>query len=233
MHVKQITERQWLKNTTLLILILSVLATSDIYGSENENNNLVQDTRTSWVVALDNNDTSKAVADLISALENEFEYPSSKEQIRQSWMTHSDLALKRYILTLGQIGPSISDQLRDTMGSLPFQTKNSVIISLGIQGDSTTKDDLRTIVSSNESPDLRAYAVIALRQFRDTTDIELFKGALADTFGVRVYRDYILEDGNDYDDIYPVREEAAGALREMGFTVTRDYNGNFTINEEK
>ncbi len=183
-----------------------------------------------WTAYMEQGSTSEAVDDLIIRVQNELAKPTTiKGTSIDFW---PDAVLRSIIFKFAEICKPASEQLRNRLGNLSPPIRDLTIIILGMQGDSTVKRDLRAIIETNDNPTARELATYSLAGFMDKKDIPIFKKALADTFWVTTHWDYVLEDGRDYETFYPVRDKAAEALRGMGFLVTHDFSGNYTILEE-
>ncbi len=185
-----------------------------------------------WVTDLLARGNSNAVDSLSKAIQIESMVSTPVGRIYNPREISDDALLCKIIRNFTKFGVSASPEIRNTLNSSSTPVKEFLTIILGFQGDSSIKEDLRTIIATNGNPTARELAAYSLGGFKDTNDILLFKEALSDTFWVTTRWDYSLEDGRDSATFYPVRQKAADALISMGFKVTHDFSGNYTILEE-
>lgn len=186
----------------------------------------------SWVQSVLNDEGGSVAKNLFACIQKESIITTPIKKVYRPRELWEDAKLRDIIFNFAAFGKSAATELRDTVSFASSPTKDIVTVILGLQGDSTVKQDLRSIIKSGESHTVREIAVHALSGCKDPADIPLFKQALSDTFWVTTYKDYILEDGRDHETFYPVRDKAAEALRSFGFTVTHDFSGNYTILED-
>ncbi len=169
--------------------------------------------------SLSNLDTTRATEILIEGITLEALKPSSLEYGRRSYLSNSERLLRKYTFDLVDLAPASARLLHFYADSLTGDARSWLIIALGLQYEKSAHVELRTILSGATDPNLRAMAARALSVYSDSADIPLFKQALLDAHNVTMQRDYGPESQDMARVVYPVREEAAGGLRKMGFEV--------------
>ena len=199
---------------------------------ENASDTEIVNYDSSWVQALLKGERGRVAENLVASIQKESSKNTTVKKTYRSRELWQDAELRDIILNFAQFGESAAGQLRDTVNTLSGPARDIVVIILGLQGDSTVRADLKSIVESSPNHTAREMAVLALSGFDNPADIAVFRAALEDTFWVTTHWDYILEDGRDSEPFYPVREKAAEALRSLGFQVTHDFSGNYTILRE-
>jgi len=109
-------------------------------------------------------------------------------------------------------------------------TLKFLILTLGFLKDEDVHDDIRDLLANDHEGNIRATAARTLAKYIDVNDIPLLKEALKDTARVKNTSDVFYEGRPEFR--YPVRQEAAVPLRKMGFKVTPESSGNYTVGEK-
>jgi len=165
----------------------------------------------------------------VESINREILHPSSLEFSLNSYATNSERVLRQYVFNLVELGPSITSLLYSYLDSLSGDVRNWIIIVLGFDKQQSVHEELRLLLLNNPNPNLRSMAARALSQYADSSDIEVFKKALSDPHKITYQSDHITETQGNTRTVYPVHSEAAAALREMGYVITVDSSGVFTI----
>lgn len=156
------------------------------------------------------------VAMLSEALEREISQPSAEPQPDHSYLPVSGVVRLRLVRGLGSLGDDALAMLRDRAAEAEGDARASYLIALGYLGDKQVVAELCDVVQESEDPVLRMDAARVLGLLGNRQAIPALQTALADPF-VSEGRDSL----GTYS-IYPVREQAAGALKLLGVAVERD-----------
>jgi hypothetical protein len=214
----------------ITIFMLWALSTDASFSQDINKGSAPTNVDSLWAAYMEQGKESEAVDDLIVRLQNELASPTKITNTNIDFWP--DAVLRSRVFKFAEIAKSASGELRSALDTLSSPVREFAVIILGLQSDSSVKGDLRIIIATSGNPTARELAAYSLAAFMDRNDIPLFKEALADTFWVTKHWDYILEDGRDSETYYPIRDIAAEALRSMGFQVTHDFSGNYTILRE-
>jgi len=164
---------------------------------------------------------------ILDALEEEINNPISTEKIRDSQKTKSEALKWRYCSAICSLGTDIVPYLEKSVKAATGEYKDWLIIALGFLKSESAHLLLHDIYLNNQNFWFRFDAIRALKGYRDSTDINIFKIALQDTTKVKKGIDKY---GNiKY--IYPIRPLAAGALMDYGYEISRQ-GSEFTIVKE-
>lgn len=185
------------------------------------------------VLLSDNADTSKFIDLLLNVLTMELESRRIFNYVSGS-APGSYSVIRTYIMYLVDNGKNYIPMLESIASKSQGDKSNWAIVALGTLRCATFKDKLTQIITYNRNPYMRMWAVRALSEFNDPHDYGIFIKALSDPFYYHVSSDVFLEDRTttDYDN-YIVRGEAFYALRNLGYSVSRDSTGNYHVEPEK
>ena len=156
--------------------------------------------------------TGDLVEQLGAALVGELAAPS--EGSSESWFTFSESLARAYTTGLGSPGADAIPDLRRLLDNTDGPARAWVVLALGYAGDESAAPDLAELLDS--SPAVQVQAIDLLGQFGYTEVIPELRALLDDPLSV--------ENPHlpDADPRYPVRDEAAAALRKLGLTVYTD-----------
>lgn len=158
---------------------------------------------------------------LADAVQREVEQPSAEPQPDHSYLPVSGVVRLRLARSLGALGDDAIALLRDRAAAAEGDVRYSYLIALGYLGDRDVAPELGDALQSSD-PVIRmdAARVLGLLGYREA--IPALQAALEDPYVSEG------EDSLGTYTIYPVREQAAGALEALGVTVERD-GDTFTV----
>jgi HEAT repeat protein len=164
-------------------------------------------------------DVKRAAGILVEGIILETDQPSTLDFHPRSYITDSERLIRMMIFSLADLGPSINELLHSYSKSLSGDVADWMIVALGHQKDESVHGDLGKIMLSNHDPNLRSMAARALYEFADSTDIPLLTEALKDDYYVALPKNKENLPEDELTIWYPVREDAASALRRLGYFV--------------
>ncbi|MCJ7736731.1 MAG: HEAT repeat domain-containing protein, partial [Anaerolineae bacterium] len=126
---------------------------------------------------------------------------------------------------LSELGPAAISALREAADGASGEVREHILVALVYAGDREAVPHTRELVTQASSPAVRMDAARALGQAGDLEAIPQLAAALQDSYVVTG------EDDLGAYTMYPVREQAAAALRALGVTVERLGDGAFEIGE--
>lgn len=153
---------------------------------------------------------------LADALAQEVDQPSGEPQPDHTYLSAAGMLRVRLTRSLGNLGDDAVEMLRQRAADAEGDARLSCLIALGHMGDEEVAPELRDALRSSQDPVIRMDAARVLGILGDREAIPALRAALADPF-VAEGRDSL----GTYT-IYPVREQAAGALHALGVTLERD-----------
>jgi len=153
---------------------------------------------------------------LSDALAREVDQPSGEPQPDHTYLSAAGMLRVRLTRSLGDLGGSAAKMLRQRASDAQGDARASYLVALGYMGEKDVAPELRDALQSSPDPVVRMDAARVLGILGDREAIPALQAALADPF-VAEGRDSL----GTYS-LYPVREQAAGALHAMGVTVERD-----------
>jgi hypothetical protein len=163
-------------------------------------------------------DTMKATEILVDGIVLEAAQPSSLEFPPRSYLNNSERIIRKLIFNLVDLGPSIFDTLDSYVDDLSGESRAWILIVFGLLKDPSAHQEIREILLKHPNPNLRSMAGRALYEYADTADIAALKEALTDDYNLTISSCTSVS-GDLYEIVYPVRQEAASALRRMGYYV--------------
>jgi hypothetical protein len=163
-------------------------------------------------------DTITATVTLINALSTEVENPTSKKMAAGSYFTITGFIQHHYMIGLARLGNTSKDSLFNRLDKTTGAFRNSLIIALGFMNDQRVHNLLGSIYYNNSDPFMRYEAILALRGFKDSSDVPIFMDALNDKYYV-IRSGYVSDTENTRDHI--IRAESAGALIDNGYQIKR------------
>jgi len=162
---------------------------------------------------------------LAAALSAEVESPSEGATVRDNYL--QDGQVLRLVLTrsISQVGERGLDAARKAASEAEGIAREHLLVALVYMGDKDALPEVRALVTDAADPVVRMDAARALGEARDKLAREALIQALQD--------DYLVHGADSLGefDIYPVREQAAGALNKLGVKVSRQADGSMTAEE--
>jgi HEAT repeat protein len=163
---------------------------------------------------------------VLDALAQEVITPASGRPLAGSYLPLTGVFRLRYVHMLENLGSAAADPARAAMQRESGLRREWATVALGAAGARDAIPALRQLLRSSAQPDVRMSAAYFLGRLRDSSAVADLKAALSDTATARVLAD---DTGEKEHVLFPVREQAAGALMALGLKVER--NGNtFTAN---
>lgn len=159
---------------------------------------------------------------LADALRREIADPSTEPPPDGSYLSVEGMMRLRLVRSLGAQGEDAIPVLRQHAQDASGATRDSYLIALGYLGDASVAPDLREALRSSPDPVIRMDAARALGALGDREAIPVLKDALADPYVAEA------ESSLGAYHVYPVREQAAGALVALGVSVERR-GATFTV----
>lgn len=168
---------------------------------------------------------------LLKALEKEILHPASKRHARGTGYATITESLKiHYMLGLKDIGASVIPILQEKLPTMQGELKKKIQITLGYLGNKNVYSDMADLLSYDKDGYIRAGAARALGDIGNKEAIPLLLKALHDPFAVPSGIDIIIP-GLDTSITYPVRTNAASALRGLGIKVHSFEHEHYVIDE--
>lgn len=163
---------------------------------------------------------------LLQALEHEIESPARGPiSPGVGYMPAEEYARLNLARSLTELGPEAVPSLRRAAGAASAGARDFLLIALADLGDQDTAPPVRDLLAHSPNPWLRMAAANVLGVLGDRESIPLLTAALQDPFMTTA------ESCIQQIDLFPVRESAAAALRELGVAVERRGDGIFEIGE--
>ncbi|UCF36627.1 MAG: HEAT repeat domain-containing protein [Acidobacteriota bacterium] len=140
-----------------------------------------------------------------------------------SYLSATDIVRVHLTRDLGELGRDARETLRESLDQASGEARDRLILALGHAGDQSVSAEILKLLEGSENVAIRMEAarVLGLLDYREA--IEALERALEDPAVVSAQghlRSYT---------IYPVREQAAGALLRLGVQVGRNDQGELEI----
>ena len=127
---------------------------------------------------------------------------------------------------LTELGPEAVPALSEAVDDASGETREHLLIALTYAGDRDVLPEARALVTQAADPVVRMDVARALGKAGDQDAVAQLEAALQDPYVVTA------EDHLGTYTIYPVREQAAAALRALGVPVERQDDAIFLIGEQ-
>jgi len=168
---------------------------------------------------------------LLKALEKEIQHPAFNKHVRGTGYATITESLKiHYMLGIEDIGASIIPILQEKLQTAQGELRKRIQITLGSLGNKDVYLDVLDILLYEKNGYIRAMAARTLGDIGNEEAIPLLLKALHDPFAVPSGVDIIIP-GLDTSITYPVRTNAAGALRGFGIKVHSFEHEHYVIDE--
>ena len=153
---------------------------------------------------------------LLEALEGEISEPTTGPPVTEgAYLPASDFLKLHYTRTLGALGPEAIDSLREATASDKPEVRARAFLALGYAGQHDVIPQLRELLRTSEHWQVRNDAAFLLGELRAREAVPELKEALRDSYKI------IDEINGRRHEFYPVRQQAQGALKQLGFTIER------------
>jgi HEAT repeat protein len=161
---------------------------------------------------------------LLAAVATEAYQPIEAEAPGGAYLSASGLLRLSYARSLGSLGQDAIATLREAAGSDVTGVRERAVLALGYAGDREALPQLRDLLAQSDDGDVRMLAAFLLGELQDRDAIPALQEALTDGYSV-----YYEGDGDVSLTLYPVREQAAGALRKLGVDAQRQEDGSYSV----
>ncbi len=167
----------------------------------------------------------KRVELLMKALEREIEDPGQGRAPLGAWLPAEEHTRMHLVAIMAQLDPEAIPALRQATSAASPEAHDYLVLALAYLGDQDAATHVRNLLTDSSNPWLRSEAASALSVVDGEAAIPLLKGGLQDPY-VTTVTDCLGEFR-----IFPVRESAADALRDLGMTVEMRDDGVFEVRE--
>jgi HEAT repeat protein len=145
--------------------------------------------------------------------------------MESSYATKTEFAKRQYQFALQDIGQQAIGTLRQELKAAGGELRKRIAVTLDSLGDDRVYETLIDILSNRTNDGyLRSMAAVALGKLGNRKAVESLKVALNDPFSVTYSTDVAVPGKGTQRITYPVRSNAASALRDLGVEVERDGN---------
>lgn len=154
---------------------------------------------------------------LLDELRRECATPTVAPPVMGSYLSLGALIKLELAEALGHEGPEATRILREAAAGASGETREWIGIALAFAKVPESASELRGLLRTSASGDVRQAAASLLGELHNREAIPELRRALEDPYHVEI-------DESDLGrrvTIYPVREEAAGALEALGLTIER------------
>lgn len=162
---------------------------------------------------------------LLAVLGKEIAEPTAGPAPYGTYVSTTDWLRYHYTRTLGELGPESIEILQQAAVGDNREARERAILSLAYARQQEIVPDLRELLRTSSNGEVRSDAAYLLGRLRAREAIPELKKALEDSYKV------IMENRERSFELYPVREQALGALEELGLTVELADDGLFRVVE--
>jgi hypothetical protein len=155
---------------------------------------------------------------LLDVLEREIASPTHAPVIAGSWPPFTNFLRIHYLHSLEILGPDARGAVRDAHKGSRGEVREWYTLALGATMAAEAAPALRELLAQSGDPDVRMTAARYLGRLKDRDAVAALRVALRDTATVVPVTDV---SGRRPTRFYPVREQAALALEDLGFKVER------------
>jgi HEAT repeat protein len=182
---------------------------------------------TSWRVRLSAANSLGARADipperraelLLEALAREVARPTGAAPLPGSYVPMTSLIRLQYLRVIGDLGTGATAVARASIRRTTGEAREWAILALGEAGAREAVPQLREVLRTSRHGEVRMTAARLLGALQAREAIPELRAALTDPFTATVSSD---AHGGPRSPFYPVRGQAASALKKLGLTVER------------
>jgi HEAT repeat protein len=155
---------------------------------------------------------------LLEVLEREIVSPTNARVVAGSWPPFTGFLRIQYLLAFETLGPNARDPVRDAHRGSSGEVREWYTLALGATMDAEAAPALRELLAHSGDADVRMTAARYLGRLKDSEAVAALRAALGDTATAVPVTDVV---GRRPTRFYPVREQAALALEDLGFKVER------------
>jgi len=138
-----------------------------------------------------------------------------------------------YIEGLAAISKNSPGRLRQYTMSLSGEMKEWLTVALGFLTDKSAHEDVREIISTTSNIILKANAIRAISEYRDTSDVPLLIATLSDTLSIIEIDEPMAGMTDIFPSYNPVIESTRYALNKLGYRSNWDENGNPIVTKKE
>jgi len=169
---------------------------------------------------------------LFEVLEEECRVKTSDKKPEGSYKTISVYLKDQYTYAIAVAGIEDPTLILRHLDKAEGEFKNRLTLSLGLLKikDNAITSGIIQLAKSSQDGYIRTMAIRVLSEWKDKKLIPIFNEGLNDNFKIKIKTDLINtntvkgKDGYYYKEYYPVRNEAATALKKLGINVKRNKN---------
>lgn len=158
---------------------------------------------------------------LLDVLQREITSPTKARPLAGSYLPMTSFLRIHYLHALEMLGQDARGPVRDAHGKSTGEVHEWHTLALGATLAPEAAPSLRALVVNSIHAEVRMTAARYLGWLKDQEAVSALKAALNDTATAVVTSDVV---GPPRRRFYPVREQAAGALEELGLKVERQGN---------
>lgn len=155
---------------------------------------------------------------LLDVLEQEVATPAKGPPPAGSYLPLTGVMRLHYVHLVGDLGGPATGPARAAVRDASGERREWTTIALGATGAKEAVPGLRELLRGSRHTDVRMSAAYFLGELHDRSAVDDLKAALRDPGTARVVSDV---SGAPDRALYPVREQAARALRTLGVSVER------------
>jgi HEAT repeats len=155
---------------------------------------------------------------LLDVLQREVASPTRAPAMAGSWEPLTGFLRIHYLHALETLGSNARDPVSKAYKASSGELREWYALALGATLNPDGAPPLRELLARSQDPDVRMTAARYLGWLRDRGAESVLRAALSDTATAEIVTDV---PGRPPRNFFPVREQAAAALEEMGFKVTR------------
>jgi HEAT repeat protein len=155
---------------------------------------------------------------LLDLLDREIATPTQAPPVPGSWPPFTNTLRLHYLHAIETLGPEARGAVRGSPAPRNADAREWRTLALGAAGDHQTAPALTALLANSADPDVRMTAARYLGWLNDRSAVPALKAALRDTATAMPVSDMR---GRKPQRFYPVREQAAAALEDLGLPVTR------------
>lgn len=163
---------------------------------------------------------------VLDALTQEVAMPAPAPPPAGSYLPLTGVIRLHYVHMIEDLGADAADPARTAMGQESGPAREWASIAFGASGAKDATPILRELLRSSSEADVRMSAAYFLGRLGDRSAVDDLKRALSDPATAQVNSK---DSGRPRRTFYPVREQAAGALKNLGLKIQRT-GDTFTAN---